>query len=313
MPEKAAAQKLQDFEQLFQPVESSRFSANEIVRSSISFWGDAWRRLRKNPVAMASLVIIFLLVALAVIGPYLFGYDIVSINARDKNLGMSPSHWFGTDNKGRDLFSNVWMGLRVSLIIAAVCGVIQIIVGCLYGGIMAYVGGKVDAFMMRIIEVIASVPSLLIVMIMMMVLGNGILSLLIAISITSWCDTARQIRGQVLQLRQSEYILAAEVLGASPLRLILKHFLPNTLGIIIINLTSSIPNYIFLEAGLSFIGLGLQAPSNSLGTMISSGQTTMDFYPTQLLFPCLVLCAVVLAFNLLGDGLRNALDPKLRQ
>jgi oligopeptide transport system permease protein len=297
----------------FQRVDVPDLGAERIVRPSISYAADTWQRLRRNPVAMISLVLIVLFFFLAIFGSSLRGMDYTRINARMKNQGLSARFWFGTDDMGRDLFSNLWLGLRVSLIVALACGSVQIVAGSLIGGVMGYFGGIIDVMMMRIIEIISAVPSLLVTMIIMMVLGNGVYSLLIAISITSWCGTARQIRGQVMQLREIEYILAAEVMGASPFRIIVKHLLPNTIGVIIVNLTSSIPSYIFIESGLSFVGLGLQPPNISLGTLIASGQVHMDFAPHQLFFPCLVLCLTVLAFNLLGDGLRNALDPRLRR
>jgi oligopeptide transport system permease protein len=297
----------------FQRVDAPYLAAEKILRPQLSYSADAWRRLRGNPVAMVSLAVIILLFFLAVFGSSLRGLDYTRINAKMKNQGLSAQFWFGTDDMGRDLFSNLWLGLRVSLIVALVCGFIQISAGSLVGGIMGYFGGIIDIAVMRIIEIISAVPSLLVTMIIMMVLGNGVYSLLIAISITSWCGTARQIRGQVMQLREIEYILAAEAMGASSFRIILRHLLPNTIGIIIVNLTLSIPNYIFIESGLSFVGLGLQPPNTSLGTLIASGQVHMDFAPHQLFFPCIVLCLTVLAFNLLGDGLRNALDPRLRR
>jgi oligopeptide transport system permease protein len=287
--------------------------AEKIACPSISYPADAWQRIRRNPMAMISLALILLFFFLALFGPSLRGIDYTRINARMKNQGLSAQFWFGTDDMGRDLFSNLWLGLRISLIVALVCGSIQIIAGSLIGGIMGYFGGIIDMVIMRIIEIISAVPSLLVTMIIMMVLGNGVYSLLIAISISSWCGTARQIRGQVMQLREIEYILVAEVMGSSSFRTIVRHLLPNTIGIIIVNLTCSIPSYIFIESGLSFVGLGLQPPNTSLGTLIASGQVHMDFAPHQLFFPCLILCLTVLAFNLLGDGLRNALDPKLRR
>jgi oligopeptide transport system permease protein len=300
-------------EKCFQRVDKERFNSDAIARPTITYWQDAWRRLRKNPVALTSLFVLIIFFIMVIIGPNLRGYDYITIVPKDKNLGPSSVNWFGTDNLGRDLFSRVWLGARASLIVAIVCALLQILIGCVYGGIMAYFGGAVDEVMMRIIEVITSIPSLLVTMLVMMVLGNSLFALLIAMCITSWCSTARQIRGQIMQLREAEYILAAETLGASPLRIIMKHLLPNTLSIMILNLTSSIPDYIFTEAGLSFLGLGLQSPNTSLGILISLGQTTMDFYPYQLFFPALLLCLIVLCFNLFGDGLRDALDPKLRK
>lgn len=297
----------------FSRVEAGRFDSDVINRPTVTYWQDAWRRLKKNPIAMCSLVMLVLCTIMVIIGPYIRGLDFVSINASDKNISPNSTYWFGTDSLGRDLFSRVWLGARASVIVAIVCTGIQIVIGCAYGGIMAYFGGTVDDIMMRIVEIITSMPSLLITMLVMMVLGNSLFALLVAMCVTSWCNTARQMRGQIMQLRESEYIMAAETLGAKPSRIIIKHLIPNTLSILILNVASSIPNYIFTEAGLSFLGLGLQAPNTSLGVLISTGQTKMDIYPYQLFYPALILCVIVLAFNLLGDGLRDALDPRLRQ
>lgn len=297
----------------FSRVEAGRFDSDVINRPTVTYWQDAWRRLKKNPIAMCSLVMLVLCTIMVIFGPYVRGMDFVSINATEKNIPPNSTYWFGTDSLGRDLFSRVWLGARASIIVALVCTGIQIVIGCAYGGIMAYFGGTVDDIMMRIVEIITSMPSLLITMLVMMVLGNSLFALLVAMCVTSWCGTARQMRGQIMQLRESEYIMAAETLGAKPSRIIMKHLIPNTLSILILNVASSIPNYIFTEAGLSFLGLGLQAPNTSLGVLISTGQTKMDIYPYQLFYPALILCVIVLAFNLLGDGLRDALDPRLRQ
>ena len=297
----------------FEVVGYSLEEANRIDRPTISYWQDAWRRLKKNPVAMASLVVLALLIVMCIIGPYIRGYDFVTKNVKMKNQGVSAEYWFGTDYLGRDLFSRVWMGARASIIIALVATALKLVVGTFYGAIMAHFGGWVDDLMMRIIEVINSLPSLLLTILIMMILGNNLFALLVALSITAWCSTARQVRGMIKQLKETEYVYAAEVLGASPMRIISKHYVTNMLGILILNASTAIPGFIFTEAGLSFLGIGLTAPEISLGVLISLGQQTIDFYPTQLLFPCLVLCIIVMAFNLLGDGLRDALDPKLRQ
>lgn len=297
----------------FQVVGYTLEEANRIDRPTISYWQDAWRRLKKNPVAMASLVVLIFLIIMCIIGPYIRGYDFITKNVKMKNRGCSAEYWFGTDYLGRDLFSRVWMGARASIIIALVATALKLVVGTIYGAIMAHFGGWVDDLMMRIIEVINSLPSLLITILIMMILGNNLFALLVALSITAWCSTARQVRGMIKQLKETEYVYAAEVLGASPMRIISKHYVTNMLGILILNASTSIPGFIFTEAGLSFLGIGLTAPEISLGVLISLGQQTIDFYPTQLLFPCLVLCIIVMAFNLLGDGLRDALDPKLRQ
>ena len=297
----------------FEVVGFSLEEANRIDRPTISYWQDAWRRLKKNPVAMASLVVLALLIVMCIIGPYIRGYDFVTKNVKMKNQGVSAEYWFGTDYLGRDLFSRVWMGARASIIIALVATALKLVVGTIYGAIMAHFGGWVDDLMMRIIEVINSLPSLLLTILIMMILGNNLFALLVALIITAWCSTARQVRGMIKQLKETEYVYAAEVLGAKPMHIISKHYVTNMLGILILNASTAIPGFIFTEAGLSFLGIGLTAPEISLGVLISLGQQTIDFYPTQLLFPCLVLCIIVMAFNLLGDGLRDALDPKLRQ
>ena len=261
----------------------SQEEANRIDRPTISYWQDAWRRLRKNPVAMVSLVVLGLLVVLVIIGPYIRGYDYIAMNVVDKNKGSSAQYWFGTDNLGRDLFSRIWVGARASILIAIVATVLKLVVGTLYGAAMAHFGGWVDDVLMRIIEVINSVPYLLVTILIMMVLGNNLFALLIALSITAWCNTARQTRGMIKQLKESEYVYAAEVLGAKPSRIILKHYIPNMLSILILDASTAIPQFIFTEAGLSFLGIGLKAPAISLGVLISQGQQTMDFYPAQLL------------------------------
>ena len=287
--------------------------ANRIDRPTISYWQDAWRRLRKNPVAVASMIALVLLIIMVIAGPLIRGYDYTSMNVAEKNIGPCAQYWFGTDNLGRDLFSRVWAGARASLIIALVATALKLVFGTVYGALMAHFWGWVDEILMRIIEVINSIPSLLLTILIMMVLGNNLFALLVALSVTAWCNTARQVRGMIKQLRESEYVYAAEVLGAKPVRIITKHYVPNMLGILILDTATAIPTFIFTEAGLSFLGIGLQAPAISLGVLISMGQQNMDFYPYQLFFPCLILCVIVMAFNLLGDGLRDALDPRLRQ
>lgn len=298
---------------MFEVIGCDNLNSDAIVRPTITYWQDAWRRLKKNPIAMVSLVVLILLTIMVIIGPYIRGLDYTTINAADKNLNPNSKYWFGTDSLGRDMFSRIWYGGRVSIAVALCCTAIQVVLGSLYGGVMAYFGGWVDELMMRIIEVLSSIPHLLVTILIMMVLGNSMFSLLVALSITSWVGTARQMRGQIMQLREAEYVLAAQALGAAPGRIIIKHLIPNTIGILILNTAVSIPGYIFSEAGLSFLGMGLQPPSTSWGVLISAGQQQMDFYPYQLFFPALMLCVTVLAFNLLGDGLRDALDPRLRQ
>lgn len=297
----------------FKRVDRSRFDTDSIARPTVTYWQDAWRRLRKNPVAIFSMILLIVSFLVIVFGPVVSGQEYVAINALLKNKPANATNWFGTDILGRDLFSRVCIGARASVIVALACTGIQIVVGCAYGGIMAYFGGWVDELMMRIVELMTSIPSLLLTMLVMMVLGNNMGALLVAMCLTSWCTTARQMRGMIMQLRESEYVMAAETLGASPAWIITKHLIPNTLSILILNVATSIPQYIFTEASLSFLGLGLKEPVISLGVLISNGQSVLDLYPYQVFFPALILCIIVLGFNLLGDGLRDALDPRLRQ
>ncbi len=286
---------------------------NAVVTPTITYMQDAWRRLKKNPVAMISIFVLILVALVVIIGPFIQRYDYTFINPAEKNQLPNAQHWFGTDSMGRDLFTRVCIGARVSLLIAVVCTAVQVIVGAAYGGIMAYFGGLVDNIMMRIIEVLVSIPYLLVVILVMMVCGNSKGSLLLALCLTSWCGTARTIRGVILQLKSSEYVMAARALGTPASKIILKHLIPNTLGILILNTATSLPSYIFQESTLGFLGMGLQPPETSLGVLISLGQTSMQFYPYQLLFPAGILVLIVLAFNLFGEGLRDALDPKLRK
>lgn len=297
----------------FELIDSSKLDADLVVRPNISYWKDAWRRLKKNPIAMGALFILLVIILMSVFAPIIRNLDYETVVTANTNLSPNKEFWWGTDAMGRDLFTRVWIGARVSISIAIVATIIDIVIGCLYGGIAAYSGGIVDEIMMRIVEVLNSIPYLIITLLILVVLGNGYFQLMLALCITAWTGTARMIRGQILQLRESEYVLAAEALGASSLRIIIKHLLPNTIGLIILNVASTIPSVIVSETVLSFLGLGLSIPSFSLGSLLSAGQQAMAFYPYQLLFPTIVLCLIILSFNVLGDGLRDALDPKLRQ
>lgn len=297
----------------FEFVDSSTLDSDLVVRPNISYWQDAWRRLKQNHVAMTALIVLIVIILMAIFSPMIRNMDYQTVVTENKNLSPNGKFWWGTDAMGRDLFTRVWVGTRISISVALIATVIDIVIGCLYGGIAAYVGGIVDEIMMRIVEVLNSIPYLIITLLILVVLGNGYFQLMLALCLTAWTSTARMIRGQILQLRESEYVLAAEALGASPLRIILKHLLPNTIGLIILDVASTIPSVIVSETVLSFLGLGLNIPAFSLGSLLSAGQQAMSFYPYQLLFPTVVLCLLILAFNVLGDGLRDALDPKLRQ
>ena len=284
--------------------------AEKITRPVISYWKGAILRFKKNAIAILAFWLLAVLLFFVLFGPAIANKNYIEIDAGNRNLAPSAANWFGTDQLGRDLFSRLWIGARLSVIVALVCSFIQIVFGSFYGGIMAYFGGKTDQVMMRIIEIVNSFPSLLVTLLIMMVVGKNVVGLLVAMSITSWVGTARTVRGQVMLLRESEYVNASRMLGSSPVNIVIKHLLPNTVSLLILDLCSSIPDYIFTEASLSFLGMGLGGEIISLGGLISDGKTKMQFYPWQLLFPALVLVITVLAFNLIGDGLRDALDPK---
>jgi len=297
----------------FSPLQHSCNDADIIPRAHISFRQDAWLRLKKNKAAMAGLCIIIFVTLLAILGPMLSPYSYSDQSLADANQAPTPAHWFGTDNLGRDLVTRVCYGARISLSIGIVASLINLGVGVLYGGVSGYFGGRTDSVMMRIVDILYGIPLLLYVILLMVVLKPGLLNVFIALGLVYWLRMARIVRAQVLSLKELEYVLAARVLGAGHSRLIFGHLLPNSLGPIIITLTLSIPEAIFTEAFLSFIGLGVSAPMASWGVLASEGVVTLRSYPFQLLFPAVAISLTMLGFNFLGDGLRDALDPRMRR
>ncbi|MBZ9624963.1 ABC transporter permease [Clostridium sp. FP2] len=288
-------------------------NADEILRPSITYWQDAWRRLKQNKVATASLIMLILISIMTIFGQYINGFNFEVKNDALVNMSPNSVHWFGTDNIGRDVFSRVWAGGRVSIIIGIVGTLVDTIVGSIYGGISGFFGGIVDDIMMRIVEILGSIPYLVVVILVSLIFQKGILSIIIAMTITGWVSMARLVRGQLLQIKEQEYVLAAAALGANPSRIIAKHLLPNTLGIMIVAITFDVPSFIFGEAFLSFLGQGIQSPHTSWGALAAAAQGNLMFYPYQLFFPSLFISLTMLSFTLLGDGLRDALDPRLRQ
>lgn len=300
---------------MFEPAENNFAHAEAIRRPSLTYWADVWRRLRENKLAMFGLIIIVILLIMAIIGPYFnaFSYDQQNL-AEGKNLHPNSVHWFGTDSLGRDLWTRAWYGARISLLIGFVATAIELCIGAIYGGISGTVGGRLDDVMMRIAEILYSIPYMLIVILMMMVLGRGLAPLILALVITGWLNMARLVRGQVLQLKQQDYVQASEALGASTMWKLKKHLLPNTMGPILVNVTLSVPSAIFAESTLSFIGLGVQAPMASWGSMANDAiQAFMMGNGYQLFVPAFLISLTMFGFNVLGDGLRDALDPKLRK
>ncbi len=373
---------------LFVPAKPDENESEQIQRPNLTYWQDAWRRLKTNKGAIFGLIVIVLIAVMSIIGPHfnddgvddqdlglsklpprvqglesiqwlrLDGtktetYEAASVDAakdrirqrftqRDDEFitydvkregdgskgsakvtgyyhiyeakGLQDEYfWFGTDTLGRDLFTRTWYGTRISLLIAFVAAAIDMLIGVAYGGISGYFGGRTDNVMQRIIEILVGIPNLVVVILMIMILDPGIIAIIIALTITGWTGMARIVRGQVLKLKGQEFVLASRTLGSSHPRILSKHLIPNTLGMIIVNTMFTIPNAIFFEAFLSFIGLGLQPPDASLGTLINDGFKALQINPHIMIFPAIVISLIMIGFNILADGLRDALDPKMRE
>lgn len=300
-------------DELFEIVGCDDAQSEKIARPQTTYLKDAWRRFKQNKVAVGAFIMLVFIVFLTIFGPTLCGYDYAKMS-KDMKQWPSAQHWFGTDKLGRDLFARVCVGGRVSMEIGIVGALITTVIGAIYGAISAYVGGVVDSVMMRIVEIISSIPYMIVVIMLSLMLGSsGVGSVMLALCIVGWCPTARLVRGQVLQLVGSDYIVAARTLGVSDFKIIMRHMLPNTMSVIIVNLTFRIPNYIFSEAFLSYVGLGISAPDTSWGMLASAGKETMFTEPYMMIFPALMIALTMLSFTLFGDGLRDALDPKLRR
>jgi oligopeptide transport system permease protein len=283
-----------------------------IVRPSLSYWRDAWLRLRKNRVASLGMLILVLYASMAIAVPIFSSTDFSSI---DSNLIDSPpsgGHWFGTDTLGRDMWTRTWVGARVSLSIGILAASINAVIGVIIGGVSGYFGSRLDMVVMRLLDVVSGIPYLIVAILVMVVMGEGIAPLIFAMIAVGWVGSARLVRGQILQLKNQEYVLAAKKLGASHTRVIFRHLIPNTIGLILTNVTMAVPYSIFTEAFLSYIGLGIQPPGVSWGLLARYGSQSFRFAPWQLFIPSFFIGTTMLSLYLLGDGLRDALDPKLR-
>ncbi len=299
-------------EEKFKNVGKNSEKMEAITRPNLTYWKDAWRRIKKNKAAYAGLIIIIVYIFLAIIGPVISGYEYTAQDSTKMNQFVSKDHWFGTDELGRDLWTRVWRGARVSLAIGVIATLLNTIIGGFVGGISGYYGGTLDMVLMRIIDVMYGIPYLIVAILVMVVLRPGVTSLIIAMVIVGWISTARVVRGEVLRIKEQDFVAAAKVLGVSDITIIIKHIIPNVLGLIITNLTMSVPRAIFNEAFLSYIGLGISAPECSWGILAKSGIKMLRIYPYQLFIPSFFICTTMLALNLLGDGMRDALDPRLR-
>lgn len=298
---------------LFQRVDFVLDTSYDISRPSTTYWQDAWRRLKKNKAAMIGLTFLIFITLLAILGPYFakhtYSDQILSLS----NANPSAEYWFGTDNLGRDMYVRTLYGARISMSIGIVASLITLVIGVVYGGISGYFGGRVDSIMMRIVDIMYCIPMLLYIIMLMVILGPGLINIFIALGLVYWLRMARIVRGQILSLKEQEYIMAVKLTGASTWRILSRHLIPNTLGPIIITATLAIPEAIFTEAFLSFIGLGVSAPMASWGVLASEGVANLRSYPFQLFFPAAAISITMLCFNFLGDGLRDALDPRMRK
>ncbi|WP_394700692.1 oligopeptide ABC transporter permease [uncultured Trichococcus sp.] len=323
--------------------ESSMQDKEKISAPSLSFMADSWRRLKKNNVAMVSLILLIIISMSSLLAPVIAphdpnaqtvqyanmppkipGIDINGLNGTVKQNGVvidkyeasnvpeDVYYYLGTDSLGRDLLSRILYGTRVSLFIAFMAALFNLTLGVVYGLTSGWLGGKVDNIMQRILEILSGVPNLVVVILMLLVLKPGISSIIIALALTEWLSMARVVRAQTLKLKNQEYILAARTLGQSPMKIAFRHILPNLAGVIIIQVMFSIPSAIFFEAFLSFIGIGIPAPNASLGTLINDGYKTFRFLPHLMWYPAGIMSVIMICFNLLADGLRDAFDPKMR-
>ncbi len=291
-------------------MEELGLSAGDLQASTL--YRDAWNRLKKNKMAIASFFLLVIIALIAVFAPLIAPYDPYTQDLSRINEPPSSDHWFGTDDVGRDLFSRVVYGTRISMLVGVVCEAICVPIGVILGALAGYFGGWVDAVISRIIEIFASFPTILFAIAVMFILGPGIMNIFIAIGVIGWTGLARMIRGQIMQLKEKEFVEAARASGASNMKIIFRHLIPNCLSTIIVVITLDIPGDIMLESTLSFVGLGVQPPDPSWGSMISEGRKFIRQNVWYSFFPGLAIMLVVLAFNTLGDGVRDALDPKLK-
>ena len=287
-----------------------------IYKPSLTFWQDGLRRFKKNKLALTFLVITAVFLFLAIFGQMMTKYTYNSNDLSSKFLtpmeGMKKGHFLGTDNLGRDLFARLSQGIRISMELAIVTAAICVVFGTIYGAVSAYFGGIVGTIMTRFVEILMIIPSMIYIILLMVIMGNGIKTIIIAMSLTRWLNYSLLVRGEVLKIKENEFVLASKSLGGNFWWITLKHLVPNTLSIIIIRLTTDIPNIIFTEAFLSFIGLGVPIPQASLGNLVYDGSSNITSYPYLFIIPSVVISLITLSFNIIGDALNDALNPKLR-
>ncbi len=298
---------------MFVPVRSDAHKQEYIARKHHSAFHDGWIRLRKNKAAVVCAVLIVVITVMSIIVPYTSPYAYYETDYKHKMNAPSSEHIFGTDLFGRDQWTRVWYGTRISLLIGLAAALINLVIGVFYGAISAIAGGKVDAVMQRIIEVLVGIPSLIIVILFMMVLPPGVGTIVAAMAVTGWVNMARLVRAQILKLKNQEFVLAAQLLGTSRWKTILRHLIPNTISVIVIQVMFAIPSAIFTEAFLSFIGVGLAEPKASLGVLINNGYKALRSAPFLLIYPAIAIVLIMVCFSIVGDGLRDAFDPRMKR
>ncbi len=297
-------------EDYFKPISPEEQKNEFIALQNKSFARDAWERFSRNKRALTGFVVLVIIILAAVFGPHIspFAYD-----GMDSEIGNQPPsaiHWFGTDRMGRDLLVRVFYGVRISLLIGFVTTAINVCIGVVYGGFAGYLGGKLDLLMMRIVDIIYAIPVLLYIILIMLILGANVKSIMIGICISGWIDVSRIMRAQVISLKERDFSLAAYIQGASPLRILFRHLIKNAMGPVIVKATLMIPQAIFMEAFLSFIGIGISAPEASLGSLAQSSRMYLEVYPYQMIFPICTLSVIIFALNFIGEGLNEALNPR---
>lgn len=330
-PSAEALKKLGISPEELQPASAEEKAMNDQMRPSISYWKDAMRRFTRNKLAMVMLAILLIIILVAIFGPVISPYTYKGQSV-DVRQGPSFAHPFGTDKLGRDIFVRVMYGTRISLLVGVVTMVLVCLIGITYGAIAAYVGGLCDNLMMRFVDLMMTVPSMLIIILLSVVMrdplkelmanpkmtvfasmGSGLISIFIVLALFNWLGMARSVRGALLMNRNQEYVLAAEAMGAKSKWVIKRHLLPNSIGVIIISATGVVPSAIMTESFLSFIGLGVAAPVPSLGSMASDALNGIISYPLNMVYPAVIISLIILCFNVLGDALRDALDPRMRK
>lgn len=290
--------------------------AERINKPSLTYWKDSWRRFKKNKLALTFLFLLCAFIFLGLFGKFFTKYNYYEQDTANRFLtplkGLSQGHYLGTDALGRDIYSRIVQGIRVSMELSIIVAFVCVVFGTIYGSIAAYIGGILDTLMVRFIEVVLSIPSMIYIILLMVILGNSVKTIVIALCATRWLSYALLVRGEVLKIKENEYVLASKALGANFWWIIRKHLIPNTLSIIIVRLTMDIPSIIFSEAFLSFIGLGVPIPQASLGNLVSDGFKEINSHILLFLIPSITISLITLSFNIIGDALSDALNPKLR-